>query len=582
MTYSTAPYKITKPTTTIVTPVIDEPDKIVYVSGGSSEEQDLSIYVEKQTGYSLVADTEISKIHASGSDNQDISGKVDKAVGYSLVADTEISKIHASGSDNQDISVKVDKVSGYSLVADTEISKIHASGSDNQDLSNLVEKVSGKELSENDLTDTLKGYYDSAYNHSGSTHAPTNAQKNSDITKEEIEAKLTGGITSHSHAISTHTSSHAVGGTDTIFPVDPNADKYLKWNDTSSQLEWADAGGSFSGDMDDIPDGTTYVKTENNYTDASVSKLSGIESGADITSTHEMSHSDVLVDGDIGVTVQALLVSATNIKTINSVSILGSGDMVVSGSMPRGHICGLTMSNAADTANDITIAVGEARDEANTGDLILASAITKRLDAGWAVGTNQGGLNTGSVADSTWYEVHLIKRVDTSVVDVMFTTTANRTTLPANYTLSRRIGWIRTQAAAAGIKQFSQTDDHFTWITQVNDVAASKATDAAAVTLTAPPNSIARFRATADMSTSVNANSVIVFSEIAEGAVTPALATGIGSLGYWDLVTGVSAGHFELRVSSTSTIEHDASVAVGAFDISTFGYIDLRCRLSNI
>ena len=38
-----------------------------------------------------------------------------------------------------------------------------------------------------------------AYNHSQAAHAPSNAQKNSDITKEEIEAKLTGAITSHNH-----------------------------------------------------------------------------------------------------------------------------------------------------------------------------------------------------------------------------------------------------------------------------------------------------------------------------------------------------------------------------------------------
>lgn len=38
-----------------------------------------------------------------------------------------------------------------------------------------------------------------AYDHSQSTHAPTDAQKNSDITKTEIEAKLTGQITSHTH-----------------------------------------------------------------------------------------------------------------------------------------------------------------------------------------------------------------------------------------------------------------------------------------------------------------------------------------------------------------------------------------------
>lgn len=39
-----------------------------------------------------------------------------------------------------------------------------------------------------------------AYDHSQTTHAPSNAQKNSDITKTEIEAKLTGTITSHTHS----------------------------------------------------------------------------------------------------------------------------------------------------------------------------------------------------------------------------------------------------------------------------------------------------------------------------------------------------------------------------------------------
>jgi hypothetical protein len=39
-----------------------------------------------------------------------------------------------------------------------------------------------------------------AYNHSQAAHAPSNAQKNSDITKAEIEAKLTGTITSHNHS----------------------------------------------------------------------------------------------------------------------------------------------------------------------------------------------------------------------------------------------------------------------------------------------------------------------------------------------------------------------------------------------
>lgn len=55
----------------------------------------------------------------------------------------------------------------------------------------------------NDLTNSLKNNYDEAYTHAKSTHAPSNAQKNSDITKSEIEAKLTGTITTHSHNYAT-------------------------------------------------------------------------------------------------------------------------------------------------------------------------------------------------------------------------------------------------------------------------------------------------------------------------------------------------------------------------------------------
>ncbi len=42
-------------------------------------------------------------------------------------------------------------------------------------------------------------YGNTAYAHSQAAHAPTNAQKNSDITKAEIEAKLTGDVTTHTH-----------------------------------------------------------------------------------------------------------------------------------------------------------------------------------------------------------------------------------------------------------------------------------------------------------------------------------------------------------------------------------------------
>lgn len=246
---------------------------------------------------------------------------------------------------------------------------------------------------------------------------------------------------------------------------------------------------------------------------------------------------------------------------------------------PQGYIWGLTMSNnGADAANDIDVAAGEATKEGGGALMTLAASITKRLDATWAVGTNQGGLNTGAEAVSTWYEVHLIRRSDTGVVDVMFTTTANRATLPANYTQQRRIGWIFNDAAGA-IKAFTQIDDYFTWTTQVNDASFTATATAAAITLSVPPSTIARFRGAAEATTAVNTTNVTVFSEIVEGNVTPTETTGIASLGVND-IAGASAAHFELRVSATSTIEHDSDGTTYTVDVSTYGWIDSRRSMS--
>ena len=52
--------------------------------------------------------------------------------------------------------------------------------------------------------------------HISSTHAPSNAQKNSDITKTEIEAKLTGTISTHTHANSTTTTNGLMSSSDKV------------------------------------------------------------------------------------------------------------------------------------------------------------------------------------------------------------------------------------------------------------------------------------------------------------------------------------------------------------------------------
>lgn len=162
--------------------------------------------------------------------------------------------------------------------------------------------------------------------------------------------------------------------------------------------------------------------------------------------------------------------------------------------MPPKGIAGLGMANnGTDAANDIDVAPGYARAADDTEDLVLLITMTKRLDAAWAVGTNQGGLDTGAEAASTFYAVWLIKRPDTGVVDVLFSTSFSAPTMPTNYTRKRLIGAFYNDAALA-IVAFAQQGDYFRY----TGTLAASVTDATIVndtfevgTLNAPPNCLA-------------------------------------------------------------------------------------------
>jgi hypothetical protein len=150
----------------------------------------------------------------------------------------------------------------------------------------------------------------------------------------------------------------------------------------------------------------------------------------------------------------------------------------------RSHLAGLALSAAGSTAT-FGVAEGMAVDSTNAAFMSLASAYIKTTSA-WAVGTGNGAMDTGTVANSTWYHVHLIKRVDTGVVDPLFSLSATAPTLPANYTLFRRIGSMKTDGSAQWVK-FIQDGDRFTWAAPVLDVNANNpGTSAVTRTLSTP------------------------------------------------------------------------------------------------
>lgn len=158
----------------------------------------------------------------------------------------------------------------------------------------------------------------------------------------------------------------------------------------------------------------------------------------------------------------------------------------------QNYLSGLTLSNdAGDAVNDVGIAVGACADSTNVVWMRLASALIKRLDASWAVGTNQGGLDgsesVGGTPDiSTWYHVWLIMRSDTGVVDVLFSESATAPTMPASYDYKRRIGAVRNNASG-DILAFTQVGDRFRWTVPIRDLNTNNpGTSAVTVTLTVP------------------------------------------------------------------------------------------------
>lgn len=114
------------------------------------------------------------------------------------------------------------------------------------------------------------------------------------------------------------------------------------------------------------------------------------------------------------------------------------------------YIAGLEVTaNATDSDHDLDIAVGVARDGADSADIELTSALVKQLDATWAAGTGAGAMQSGSsLSASTWYYIWAIYASGTGDVDVLASTSSSSPTLPSGYDKKRLIAKVRTDASA--------------------------------------------------------------------------------------------------------------------------------------
>lgn len=247
--------------------------------------------------------------------------------------------------------------------------------------------------------------------------------------------------------------------------------------------------------------------------------------------------------------------------------------------LPRGYIDGLILSNSAgDPTNDIDISAGVCRDISNTYNLARTTTLMKKLDEAFSEGSGFGGLDTGSIANTT-YHVFLIKRSDTGAVDALYSTSATAPSMPANYDSKRRIGSIVRTGGA--IKAFVQDGDDFMWKASVEDVnATNPGTSAVTRTLTVP--------------TGIRVNALIAI--YSDGLISSDHAGGIlfSDLSLLDNApsgAGISLSHFtgaatqtvagtQVRVWTNTSAQVRSRIQVSGTNTiikaNTFGWVDRR------
>jgi hypothetical protein len=158
--------------------------------------------------------------------------------------------------------------------------------------------------------------------------------------------------------------------------------------------------------------------------------------------------------------------------------------------LPRGYIDGCLIANGTDATNDINFAGGECRDGLDTADIVVA-AMTKRLDANWVAGTNQGMRNSvqngGSISNGTYHLYAVSTATGTQDFYAYFgsggfnpDSAANIATVltalqaepsGSDYIFARRVASI--MRAGGSIVPFIQVDDDFIWSPTIVSAAGS-------------------------------------------------------------------------------------------------------------
>ncbi len=294
------------------------------------------------------------------------------------------------------------------------------------------------------------------------------------------------------------------------------------------------------------------------------------DGGTGVSSTP--SNGQLLIGNATGYTVG-------NLTNRGGIQIINTSGGIALGAIQRNYLSGFIMSTAGSSAT-MTIAAGQATDSTNAAVIGLGSSIAKTT-SGWVVGSGNGCLDTGSIANSTWYHFYAIFRSDTLVVDVACTLSATTPALPASYTHFRWIGAGLTNGSAQWI-QFAQNGDEVLWTAAVLDVNSTNPTaSAVSSTLSVPTGIKVRAIVNQTLTTGAGGASACLLSAL-DQTDAAASTSALPLANIYAPVSGVMANRLEIRTNTSGQIRRRCSFSDAnvIHRIATIGYIIDRRRES--
>jgi len=234
-----------------------------------------------------------------------------------------------------------------------------------------------------------------------------------------------------------------------------------------------------------------------------------------------------------------------------------------------GYLSGFTISNDSVSPNSIIdISSGICMDSTNSNFIKVVSGIKKSLSGNWVAGSGNTGLDTGSVAPNSEYNVFTIINPITEIIDNLLSLSLSPV-LPFGFTLFRRIGSIFTNSSG-NIIPFYQSGNYFYWKIPVMDIIAVMSTSARTLYKLSVPGAvpvIPIINIMTDASTGTNIITSPLQNDVAPtSSLFDTYGGSVGAFGYCSKHILTNTGQIGARAMNGSA----------QIFILTSGYIDFR------